>query len=936
MSVWTELAHTVKGSPDLGPVTSDAIDTTGAKLLLVMVGDYDGTSVVTDSKGNSWTALDPHVSANFGGGDGAAVRLHYCILPSSVGAGHTFTATGLAPAIEVLAFDGPATPTFDQQNGDQSTGPSSSILAGSITPSSDNSLILTGYSDRLAYGGTGVFSFPSVFADYLQFASGQHYTVGVAYFEQSVAGAQDALWNCNITFTTGQAATIASFTGGDSAPPSGPPIAYQDPCTIDVPLLYMKVTTEDETFKMAVEPLRESTAQGGPGIPRLVGVSPIKKVASDPFSGTLGAQTAALRNADTDRVLRAASATRTSFRHCSAEVYLTSRAQSLAGGPPRVLLAGLVQGNSADESLVQGFDVNDPIGAGYSVNGEDAPLVKRRIGLPHFPNCPPANIAKPEQYVIGRRAPLDVTKGEGVVLGTTVGPINIGGAPGTPTSTTLADLVAALQTSKDAGTLDADWGWTFGHADVISLQGYGGSVPADFDTLAYGTGSFIGLGAGDISAYLDGAATTGGTTSLAVLISSAAISEVLMGSNGDPSLWIDDTQIDPAELGNSVWCPQIPGFEAHWAGISSDLFTDIVGTDGVTRRYTLVLFDPASPYGLQLFDPVTGATGAQFHLDCIGAEDVGDGTGDPFDEYFECYLEVIEQLGLQTYYSGARLTTPQFLFSDGVTLVDRVDEASFARAAAVWAQTLPAGLKMSATLTDESFRDFLTQANICGGCQFANDDFGRYFVKVLDRRRSEFFKKLDDTTHPTLIDRFDILPGFHVDPRPDWQVNVLTLQYGKNEYTGAYDRDGTGGAAPIQHAASRTLHGDLPLTREYRYVADDATAAAVGAAFVALFGYLPYVASYARPRTCALEDDVLQGVPLTHYNGFGPNGFQNYGVWPFERTFHPEMYAEFQALCVDFLLDAEDEPLPRVVADYPVNAAILVDADTGFVLVNGA
>lgn len=928
------LAHTAKPSLDANAVTTDAIDTTGATLLVVILSDHAGTSPVSDSKGNTWTALTAQAAVDVGGGIGGAVRLHYVINPI-VGTGHTFTGGSPAsgPAIAIQAWD-IVDPVFDDENG----GHTGAVLVqnvvntGPVLPPRSGALIITGYSDRLVSSGGLVVSAPfSPYLDAIHAIAGQNYAIGSAAYVQPLRDAIAAEWSLTTSFSIGMAAAIASFLTSAGAPVG---LEYEDPCTITRPRLFMKVRTDDEIFKMSVTPMRESVAQGGLGIPRLVGVSPITKVASNPFSGELGVQAASLRNADTDRVLRTASATRTSFRSCPSEVYLTSKAQSDAGRVPRVLLAGIVHGNSADENLVHGFDVNDPIGAGYSVTGEDEPLIKRLIGRAHFPNCPDPNIGQPEPYVIGRRAPLDPLKGEGVVPGVTVGVINIGGTPGTPTGTDLATLVAALQTSKDAGTLDADWGYIFGHADVVSLQAYGGSVPSDFDSLAYGVGSFIGLGAGDISGYLDGAATTGGASYLAVLISSAAISEVLDASNGDPSLWIDDTQVNPAELGNSIWCPQVPGFTSHWSSLTGgDLFIDIAGTDGVTRRYTLVLVDPGSTYGTQL------AAGAQFHLDCIGAEDVGDGTGDPFDEYFACYLEVLTQVGLQTYYSGPRLDPPQFLFSDGVTLVDRVHASSFTQAAIVWALTIPAGLKMSATLTTESFRDFITTANICGGCQFANDDYGRYFVKVLDRRRSEFFKQPDGSTHPTLRDRFDILPGFSVTPRPEWQVNLLYMQYGKNDVTGAFDRDDKGGSAPIQHIASRALHGDLRLTRAYPYLADDASASAVGTAFVAMFGWLPYVANYKRRGLCALQDDVLQGVPITHYNGFGPNGFVDFGVWPFSRTFYPEMYGSFEALCVDGsngLLDAEDEPLPRVVADYPVNDAILVDADTGFVLVNGA
>ena len=106
------IAHTATGSAG----TTSGINTTGANLIVVTVA-YDTQSGVSDSNGNTWTAL----TAQSGSQDGNA-RMYYCFNPT-VGAGHTFTSAQGYGAICVSAWSGAATSPQDQQNG-QYNGPS--------------------------------------------------------------------------------------------------------------------------------------------------------------------------------------------------------------------------------------------------------------------------------------------------------------------------------------------------------------------------------------------------------------------------------------------------------------------------------------------------------------------------------------------------------------------------------------------------------------------------------------------------------------------------------------------------------------------------------------------------------------------------------------------------------------------------------------------
>jgi hypothetical protein len=195
--------------------------------------------------------------------------------------------------------------------------------------------------------------------------------------------------------------------------------------------------------------------------------------------------------------------------------------------------------------------------------------------------------------------------------------------------------------------------------------------------------------------------------------------------------------------------------------------------------------------------------------------------------------------------------------------------------------------------------------NLSGGCVLAQDDYQRLFIKVLDTRRTQFLQNADGDTHRTLRDKVDILPGFHLEPKPDWQVNSLTYQYGWNDYTGKYERGAGGGgsAARVTDATSIARDGEIRKTVALPYVAHDATAEAVANYYLSVFKDLPFVAHYSRRGLCGLEDDVLDGVPITHYNGRGTSGWEDHAVWILSKTFDPKrMVCSFTALDVEALL----------------------------------
>lgn len=142
------LVAQVTAGPGSSGGASSAIDTTGADLLVLSLSWYDafGSPTVSDAKGNTWTPLTAR-------NNGWHHRLYY-VKNASVGAGHTFTVAAGYPAFIVHAFAGShLTAPFDGENG-ATGGTPGPVAAGSVTPSVNGALVLTGFSSNATTGVT--------------------------------------------------------------------------------------------------------------------------------------------------------------------------------------------------------------------------------------------------------------------------------------------------------------------------------------------------------------------------------------------------------------------------------------------------------------------------------------------------------------------------------------------------------------------------------------------------------------------------------------------------------------------------------------------------------------------------------------------------------------------------------------------------------------
>jgi hypothetical protein len=211
------LAHTFKlpsGGSVVG-ITTAAIDTSGADLIILSVNGYKGyvndSTVPTDSASNTWTALTSKA-----GGTVSYVRLWYCHAPTTSGT-HTFswnTGSNTAGGLAVAAFSGSAAVPFDVQNGAVNSS-SLTIQPGSITPSEGNCLVVSAVctTDDMT-GAPAVDSSLSLSSSPTMsgpWSSGNTEGMGLGYLVQVGAAAINPTWTATGTASWDQAAVIASF-----------------------------------------------------------------------------------------------------------------------------------------------------------------------------------------------------------------------------------------------------------------------------------------------------------------------------------------------------------------------------------------------------------------------------------------------------------------------------------------------------------------------------------------------------------------------------------------------------------------------------------------------------------------------------------------------------------------------------------------------------
>ncbi len=164
--------------------------------------------VVSDSKGNTWTALTTSSTGVSGAG-----LLHYAQNPT-VGTGHTFTVTltGSGAVIAVEAFSGTITSSvFDAEGpGDVQPTIASQSFPGPMTTTADNELAVTGLSWEV---DAGTENAPSINESYIitdSIPAGAGYGIALAYKIIGTSGTvTDPAWSYG--FNGRNVSSIAEF-----------------------------------------------------------------------------------------------------------------------------------------------------------------------------------------------------------------------------------------------------------------------------------------------------------------------------------------------------------------------------------------------------------------------------------------------------------------------------------------------------------------------------------------------------------------------------------------------------------------------------------------------------------------------------------------------------------------------------------------------------
>lgn len=196
----------VSGTNSAG-TTSSGIDTTTAKLIVINTAWYSGIGnpVLSDNKSNTWNPLTQRSTIT-----PTSSKPYYCINPI-VGSGHTFTLAGVStfPSLAYLIFTGDG--IYESENGSSVTN--STIQPGSLTPSVDNSLLITGAQQEETDTFVGVDGGFTAYT--LDISGGNYEAVGIAYLIQTSKAAANPTW----TFSGGTRCTanIACFTPPVSA-----------------------------------------------------------------------------------------------------------------------------------------------------------------------------------------------------------------------------------------------------------------------------------------------------------------------------------------------------------------------------------------------------------------------------------------------------------------------------------------------------------------------------------------------------------------------------------------------------------------------------------------------------------------------------------------------------------------------------------------------
>jgi hypothetical protein len=198
----------------IGAGTTGAIDTTGATFIVATVAAASGvTPVVSDNKSNTpWVHCNVALASS-----GSPNSWTFYINPTSVGSGHTFSATGSESTIAVQAYSGGAAypDVLDDETKNSAFLVSSLNYPSALTPSQVNCLLVAAVT--FEDGSTPTIDSSFNRSDFLNRVGGVNKSLGMAYQIQTTATARNPTWSWAVS-NANAAAVLAVFRAVASTP----------------------------------------------------------------------------------------------------------------------------------------------------------------------------------------------------------------------------------------------------------------------------------------------------------------------------------------------------------------------------------------------------------------------------------------------------------------------------------------------------------------------------------------------------------------------------------------------------------------------------------------------------------------------------------------------------------------------------------------------
>ena len=192
------VAHVAAGSSGGTTVTTPNANMVGADFMFAALADLRSTTAVniSDTESNTYTNTSPA----YNDGSLSRIRGSYVGSPtvdSSVAA--SYTLTNSFPSLALAGFSGvKASSFFDTQNGNHTTGSSTSLQPGSVTPSENGCLIVAAMAIGTVVTNVQIDS-GFTLLDTIAFLNGNKFGLSIAYKVQLVAAAINPTWSWTVS-----------------------------------------------------------------------------------------------------------------------------------------------------------------------------------------------------------------------------------------------------------------------------------------------------------------------------------------------------------------------------------------------------------------------------------------------------------------------------------------------------------------------------------------------------------------------------------------------------------------------------------------------------------------------------------------------------------------------------------------------------------------